>query len=58
MAEQRTHNYHPLDKPTAAWQKLVEELDKHATETASARADRDRDRRAAAIRIREEKYGT
>jgi hypothetical protein len=41
MAEQATHNYHPLTHVTEAWQTLTNELAEHASRTVAERKERE-----------------
>ncbi len=49
MAEQATHNYHPIAAATAAWEAMVTAEREHATRTAAERETRDRQRKAEAV---------
>jgi hypothetical protein len=45
MAEQQTHNYHPILKATAAWADFSEAMVAAATDPETEREARERDRR-------------
>ena len=45
MAEQQTHNYHPIVQATAAWEEFSTAMIAEATQTANVRASKEKQRR-------------